>query len=479
MASRAAAIFDLDRTLIPTSSAPVYQRHLSEAGLGNIPDLPIADAYMRFYERFGESWVMMQPARLGSRSAKGWPVATVAAAAEAAAGELEPMVPPYARQLIDEHRAAGRLLVLATTSPERWVEPLAARLGFDAVVATKWTAKDGVYTGETDGAFVWGRAKAQAVAAWADANGVNLRKSYAYSDSYFDSPLLDSVGHAVAVNPDLRLQGLALLKGWPVRHFDSMDGILKIAGMELQEFGRPFLREEFQLSARFEFDGLENIPADGPAIVVFNHRSYFDSAAIGLLVGKAGRNVRSLGKKEVFAMPLIGGLMRAIGGIPVDRGTGSDEPLQKAADALGSGELLMMAPQGTIPRGPAFFEPELKGRWGAARLAAMTKAPVIPVGLWGTEHVWPRSSRLPKVFLNPADRPLVSVRVGPPVELGHHDPDTDTKAIMSALVDLLPREARERKVPTAEELARTYPPGYQGDPDAESDRRPGTDTRKN
>ena len=62
------------------------------------------------------------------------------------------------------------------------------------------------------------------------------------------------------------------------------------------------------------------------------------------------------------------------------------------------GELLMLAPEGTIPRGPAFFDPELKGRWGAARLAAATHAPVIPVGLWGTEKVWPRSSRTAEVL---------------------------------------------------------------------------------
>ena len=57
--------------------------------------------------------------------------------------------------------------------------------------------------------------------------------------------------------------------------------------------------------------------------------------------------------------------------------------------------MVALMPQGTIPRGPAFFDPELKGRWGAARLAAMTGAPVIPVGLWGTEKVWPRNARLP------------------------------------------------------------------------------------
>jgi len=185
--------------------------------------------------------------------------------------------------------------------------------------------------------------------------------------------------------------------------------------------------------------------------------------------------VRSLGKKEVFDVPVVGRLVRGIGGLRVDRGTGSDEPLEAAADALRGGEVLMLSPEGTIPRGPAFFDPELKGRWGAARLAAMTGAPVIPIGLWGTEKVWPRSARIPKLPIGA--RPLVSVRVGRPVELGYDDPDADTKAIMAAIVDLLPDEAREHKVPTPEDLALTFPPGYKGDPEAEADRRPGTDTR--
>lgn len=478
MASRAAAIFDLDRTLIPSSSAPVFQRHLAEAGVTDVHEIPLAHAYLAFYERFGESWVMMQPARLGVRAAKGWSVAAVAEAAEAAAAELEEEVHPNARALIDEHRAAGRVLVLATTSPERWVTPFAHRLGFDAVVATKWIEADGAYTGEMDGPFVWGRAKADAVAEWAAANDVKLSRSHAYSDSYYDAPLLDRVGHPTAVNPDLRLQGLALLQGWPVRHFDTMEGVVKVAGFEFQELARPFIREELQPAARFQFAGVDNIPASGPCIVVFNHRSYFDPTAMALLIAKAGRNVRALGKKEVFDIPVIGRIGQAIGGIRVDRGTGSDEPLEAAAEALRAGECLMMAPQGTIPRGPAFFDPDLKGRWGAARLAAMTGAPVIPVGLWGTEKVWPRRARFPKITLNPTERPVVTVNVGPPVELGRQDPDTDTKAIMAAIVDLLPAAARAHRTPTPDELALTYPPGYDGDPEAELDRRPGTDTGK-
>jgi putative phosphoserine phosphatase/1-acylglycerol-3-phosphate O-acyltransferase len=158
----------------------------------------------------------------------------------------------------------------------------------------------------------------------------------------------------------------------------------------------------------------------------------------------------------------------------VDRGTGSDEPLEAAAQALEGGELVALMPQGTIPRGPAFFDPVLKGRWGAARLAAMTKAPVIPIGLWGTERVWPRSGRLPN-FMNVTNPPLVTVRVGPPVQLKYRSVDADTKRIMAAIVDLLPPEAKVERTPTDAELARTYPPGYKSDPAAESDRRPGSD----
>ena len=124
-------------------------------------------------------------------------------------------------------------------------------------------------------------------------------------------------------------------------------------------------------------------------------------------------------------------------------------------------------PEGTIPRGPAFFDPELKGRWGAARLAAATGADVIPIGLWGTEKVWPRSSRLPRLSL--ADRPEIRVRVGDPVDLKRRSPDADTKRIMAALVDCLPDEARVQRTPTDEELRATFPPGYKGDPHAEFD----------
>ena len=196
--------------------------------------------------------------------------------------------------------------------------------------------------------------------------------------------------------------------------------------------------------------------------------------AMGLALAKRGRPVRFLGKKEVFDAPIVGQLARAMGGIRVERGTGSDEPLAAAALALEAGEMVAMMPEGTIPRGKAFFDPVLKGRWGAARLAAMTGAPVIPVGLWGTEKVWPRSERLPNVL---------ALRNPPTVTHPHRparsrassgDPDEDTKKIMKAITALLPAEARKRRTPTAEELAQDLP-RRQGQGHRRDGRRPGTD----
>ena len=138
----AAAIFDLDRTLIPGPSGPVFQRALVEAGVSTNRPIPGIDAFYRVYETFGENLLAMQAARLAVRGSKGWSVEGLAKASEAAADELEPMVQPYARVLIEEHHAAGRRVAIATTTPEVLVRAFAKRLGIDDVIATRW-ANDG------------------------------------------------------------------------------------------------------------------------------------------------------------------------------------------------------------------------------------------------------------------------------------------------------------------------------------------------
>jgi putative phosphoserine phosphatase/1-acylglycerol-3-phosphate O-acyltransferase len=346
------------------------------------------------------------------------------------------------------------------------------------VIATQYRVNDdGTYHGSLDGPFVWSAGKLAAVRRWAAEHDIDLAASYAYSDSVYDTPLLSAVGFPFVVNPDSRMAVMAAARRWPTLDLSAAgNGMAKIpvVNMEIQRLALSFTHPQFFPYARFDIEGVDNIPASGPAIIVGNHRSYFDPMAMAVTIARTDRTVRFLGKKEVFDAPIVGQIAAAMGGIRVDRGTGSDEPLKAAAEALEHGDMVAVMPQGTIPRGKAFFDPKLKGRWGAARLAAMTGAPVIPVGLWGTERVWPRSARLPNV-LNIVDPPTVTIRVGPAIALKYQSADADTKRIMKALMDLLPAESRVKRVPTAEELAAALPRGYKGDVDAEPARRPGTD----
>lgn len=457
-----AAFFDLDRTLLRGASGPLIGEALSAAGLTPRSGLPGQSLLYKFYDLVGETLPSMALARGAALASRGWSRKAVRAAGEDAAEKLETLVTPFARPLIDEHRREGRPVVLATTTPHDLVAPLAERLGFDDVVATRYAeAEDGsgTYTGKLEGEFVWATGKLAAVRRWAAEHGVEMDQSYAYSDSVYDLPLLSAVGHPHAVNPDPRLQIVATLRRWPVLHLDVPPGVPKLLGVEPADVARALAVPSLYPYARFDLQGLEGIPAEGPAIVVANHRSYFDTVALGLTIMRAGRNPRFLGKKEVFDAPIIGPAAKAMGGIRVDRGSSSAaEPLRAAARALEAGEIVALMPQGTIPRGRAFFDPVLVGKTGAARLAAMSRAPVIPVGLWGTEHVWPRRERVPRVW-NVLRPPQVTTRVGRPVSgLMYDDAKADTERIMQALVDLLPPEARAVREPTAEEIALASPP---------------------
>ncbi len=474
LVAAAAAFFDLDRTLLSGASGPAITGALRQVGLVPERSVPGEDLLYKFFNVIGENRPSMLLARQGARVASGWERAKAREAGEIAADILIDQVVPFALPIIADHHDAGRKVVMATTSPYDLVKPLADRLGLDDVIATRYGEANGNYDGTIAGHFVWGKGKLAAVEDWAAEHDVDIADSWAYSDSFYDLPLLSAVKHPVAVNPDPRLRVAAAVRRWPSLHLDVPPGVPKVAGVEPQKVMMAFARPELVPYARFDITGTGHIPETGGAIIVGNHRSYFDPLAMGMALAQRGRPVRFLGKKEVFDAPLVGQMATAMGGIRVDRGTGSDQPLEAAAEALRAGELVAVMPQGTIPRGPAFFDPELKGRWGAAKLAAMTKVPVIPVGLWGTEQVWPRSERLPNM-LAVTDPPLVTVRVGRPVELKYRSADTDTKRIMAALADLLPPESRAKRTPTAEELARTFPPGYDGDPEAEDDRRPGTD----
>ncbi len=457
MAKRAVFI-DLDRTLLCRASGQVLNRALVEEGV--LPEgrsLPGDRFLYAVNDRFGENLVSMGLVRAAARVARGWQQDQVQAAGKRAVASLTELVAPFAPQRLAAFRAEGHRLVLATTTPADMIAPFAEAIGFDDLIATVYETKDGRYTGRLDNGFVWGIGKLRAVRIWVADRHIDLADCHACSDSIFDTPLLSSVGTPHAVNPDPSLTVVATARRWAIEHWDRPPGVPSVIGLEPYHMLRPFVRKLTFPYARFDISGVEHVPARGPVLLASNHRSYFDVAALALVAREIGRPVRFLGKKEIFDAPVVGTIARAIGGISVDRGSGSGQPLRDAEAALKAGEVVIVLPQGTIPRGRDFFDPRLYGKTGTARLAAATGATVVPVGLWGTEKVWPRSARVPD-FTLVRKPPTVRVRVGKPVALSLTDAKADTENIMEAISALLPPESRVRHEPTAEELARTKPP---------------------
>jgi putative phosphoserine phosphatase / 1-acylglycerol-3-phosphate O-acyltransferase len=456
--AKSAVFIDLDRTLLCRASGQIFNRALIEQGV--LPEgrtLPGDKVLYAVNDRLGENLFSMGLVRAAARVARGWHQEEVQAAGRRAVSKLSEIVAPFAPQRLAAFRAQGHRLVLSTTTPADMIGPFAEAIGFDDLIATAYEVKDGRYTGRLYDGFVWGTGKLRAVRAWAEGNRIDLADCHACSDSIFDVPLLASVGTPHAVNPDPSLTLVAAARRWPVEHWDRPPGVPSVVGLEPYHVLRPFVRKLSFPYARFDITGVEHVPRRGPVLLASNHRSYFDVAALALVARDIGRPVRFLGKKEIFDAPVVGSIARAIGGIPVDRGSGSGESLRAAEAALKAGEVVIVLPQGTIPRGYDFFDPELHGKTGTARLAASTGAMVVPVGLWGTEKVWPRSARVPD-FTLVRHPPTVTVRVGQPVPLSLTDAKADSAAIMEAISALLPPEGRVRHEPTPEELARSKPP---------------------
>jgi putative phosphoserine phosphatase/1-acylglycerol-3-phosphate O-acyltransferase len=411
-----------------------------------------------FYNRFGETTLSMAVARAAASAAKGWDVERTKAAAEAAVEPLMAIVAPGAPAALRAWREEGARIVISTTTPEHLIAPFAKAIGADAVIATRYEQRDGVFTGGLDGGFAWGTGKLAMVRAYCAEEGLDLAECGAVSDSVFDVPLLRAVGHPMVVNPDPRLAAVAMALRWPKSHWSVAGGVPRVAGVEPLGLLAPLLQPQLFPYARFEITGVENIPASGPVVVAANHRSYFDVAALAILAARIRRPVRALAKRELFEVPLVAELLRALGGLPVDRGHSGAAAFAEAVGSLRRGEVVFVLPQGTIPRGERFFDPVLTGHTGAVRLAQESGAVVVPVGVWGTEHVWPRSSRLPNVTTLTSPR-AVSVTVGAPLSFSAADPKAQTAELMAAITALLPEEARQPRAYTDDELARTYPPG--------------------
>ncbi len=216
-----AAFFDLDKTIIAKSSTLAFSKPFQAGGLISRRAV-LRSTYAQFvYLVGGADHDQMEKMRaFMSQLCAGWDVATVREiVAETLHHVVDPLVYDEAVSLIEEHHRAGRDVVIVSTSGSEVVEPIGAMLGADHVVATLLEVVDGCYTGEIS-YYAYAEEKARAVAALAEEHGYDLARSFGYSDSVTDVPMLEVVGSPHAVNPDRELRRLAAARGWPVLHFD-------------------------------------------------------------------------------------------------------------------------------------------------------------------------------------------------------------------------------------------------------------------
>jgi 1-acyl-sn-glycerol-3-phosphate acyltransferase len=160
------------------------------------------------------------------------------------------------------------------------------------------------------------------------------------------------------------------------------------------------------------WQGMENIPATGPVIVVANHMSHADPLVLAHYIYDSGRWPAYLAKASVFEVPEVGRILRWVGQIPVHRGSvDAAKALDAAIAEIKAGGMVIIYPEGTTSKEPELWP--MRGKTGVARLWLATGVPVVPVVMWGPERIF--DPRTKKLKLRPGTP--VTVIAGPPIDL--------------------------------------------------------------
>jgi HAD superfamily hydrolase (TIGR01490 family) len=229
--ARAAAFFDLDKTLMQGSSAFQFGRAAYRAGLlGRRQLLADAVANVQFRLRGATDADSLALRERIAASLEGTRVVDLERLGADVLALILPRVYPQMLALAHEHQDAGRRAYIVTAASQELADILAQVMALDGGIGSQISeVRDGVFTGRPTGVFVYRTGKAQALQELAAREGIDLEASFAYSDSESDLPMLEAVGHPVAVNPDGALLRIARERGWDVLRFDRLGRRLKTA----------------------------------------------------------------------------------------------------------------------------------------------------------------------------------------------------------------------------------------------------------
>ncbi|MGQ0623824.1 MAG: HAD-IB family hydrolase [Sporichthyaceae bacterium] len=430
------AFFDFDGTVITGYSASsFYNKRIKDLDIGLqelVKTLLIARRGIHTEEDFAELLDLSLGAWKGKSEDE-----LFALGRKLFRGEIAGKLHTEVFELIEAHRAMGHTLVLASSATRFQVAPMADELGIDRVLCTPLGVDpDGLLTGATGGRPLWGPGKAAAVRACAAEDGIDLERSFGYSNGDEDVPFLEAVAHPVAVAPEAGLAEQAQGRGWPILEcvprgkrpgvadiartaafYGAFTGALAVgAGVGLLNRSR---RQVVDITSAVGTDlgfalagvevevvsGAEHLWSHRPAVFIFNHQSYMDAAVAMKLVRTSFTGVA---KKEAKNMPVFGALFQ-IGGVAfMDRGNISDPKaaLAPAVDKLtNEGLSLVLAPEGTRSPTPR-LGPFKKGAFHMAQQAGV---PIVAMVMKGQNEVqWKgaqcvRPGRIEVVVLPPFD----------------------------------------------------------------------------
>jgi HAD superfamily hydrolase (TIGR01490 family) len=229
---KAAAFFDLDKTLMAGSSGMVFARVANRRGF--VPRKQLAKwglDHLRYRLRGSSDEQTNAVLDVAKRVFAEIPERDVERMAPVVLAGILPRIYPQMLDEVHRHQDEGRATFIVSAAGNDLVKALASVLGMEGGIGTQWAVgPDGMYTGEMDGPFVYAKGKVEAMRRFAEKHDIDLGESWAYSDSVSDLPMLRAVGQAVVVNPDGPLLEIARQEGWQVMRFEKLGRKLAIAG---------------------------------------------------------------------------------------------------------------------------------------------------------------------------------------------------------------------------------------------------------
>lgn len=459
-----AAFFDLDGTIIATHS--VKDMFIERLVTGKVQTEEVLDMATMMVNYMFKSEDFAAGLRSSVKNMAGMDESEIIDLAEKVNVErLAPQVFPEVRAFIRAHRAKGHTLVVITSASRYQVEPVARDLDIRHVLCTELEVRGGKFTGQLKGNPCYGPEKLKAARKFARDNGITMKKSYFYSNGSEDVPLLEAVGHPVAITPDNKLRRIARRRGWPVHALNSRGwvGVSDLArtlatfGTALPTFaaGLPFRllggsqkdtlnfslaswATLAQIIARLKLivEGEEHLWSHRPAVFIFNHQSAMDTLICARLLRE---DIVGVTRKEILKQPLVGSVLRLAGAVFIDR-SGESDPriaLQPAIDALAEGKSVVLAPEETRSKDGKLgnFERD------AFHLAQQAGVPIVPVVIHNSRDALPNNS----MIVRPAE---VKVTVLEPVATNQWTSRSiapRTREIRDAYLDALGQKETRKK----------------------------------